>query len=137
MKKTVEKPGEIAVHRAMKTDPLRSVAAALLATCLASSVGCYPYTSDYYGPTAPNSAVAYNGDAKDSSMPLESAPAPQPRYAGVDPGLVVAGVAAAGLVGYALGNNHGYHGVYYGPAYCRPVPYGCYGPRYYGPRYCR
>ena len=58
----------------------------------------------------------------------------------VDPGLAVAGVAAAGLVGYAIANNrndHYYgsgHGAYYhpAPAYCpprRPV----YGPpvRYY------
>ena len=45
----------------------------------------------------------------------------------VDPGLAVAGVAAAGLIGYALANdNNHYHGHrgYYGPppprrGYCR------------------
>ena len=51
----------------------------------------------------------------------------------VDPGLAVAGVAAAGLIGYALGDDddyhHGYHGGrYYGGhyrrAYCPPPP--CY-----------
>jgi hypothetical protein len=51
----------------------------------------------------------------------------------VDPGLAVAGVAAAGLVGYAIGqNNESHHshyhgGGYYGGGYYRP---------YYGPR-CR
>jgi len=49
----------------------------------------------------------------------------------VDPGLAVAGVAAAGLVGYAIGqhnDHHHYHGGgYYGGGYYRP---------YYGPR-CR
>lgn len=40
----------------------------------------------------------------------------------VDPGLAVAGVAAAGLIGYAAGNNHNdnyYHngGGYYGGGY--------------------
>ncbi|MEO6477869.1 MAG: hypothetical protein ABIQ96_22310 [Luteolibacter sp.] len=51
----------------------------------------------------------------------------------VDPGLAVAGVAAAGLIGYAAGNNHNDH-YYYG----RPVYYG--GGGYYrggGPRYYR
>jgi hypothetical protein len=46
----------------------------------------------------------------------------------VDPGLAVAGVAAAGLLGYALADGHG-HGHYaYGPpppVYCGPAPY-CY-----------
>ena len=39
----------------------------------------------------------------------------------VDPGLAVAGVAAAGLVGYAAGNNHNdrhyYNDGYYGGGY--------------------
>lgn len=48
----------------------------------------------------------------------------------VDPGIAVAGVAAAGLLGYALADGHGHgHGYYsYGPpppVYCGPVPY-CY-----------
>lgn len=41
----------------------------------------------------------------------------------VDPGLAVAGVAAAGLIGYAAGNNHNDHhyhnGGYYGGGYYR------------------
>jgi hypothetical protein len=32
----------------------------------------------------------------------------------VDPGLAVAGVAAAGLIGYAAANNHGHDNHYYG-----------------------
>ncbi|MES2660054.1 MAG: hypothetical protein V4689_15640 [Verrucomicrobiota bacterium] len=44
----------------------------------------------------------------------------------VDPALAVAGVAAAGLVGYAVANNHHHHGNYY---------YG--GPVYYGGGYYR
>ena len=46
----------------------------------------------------------------------------------VDPGLAVAGVAAAGLIGYALAddNNHHHHGGYYGGGY--------YGGGYYAPR---
>ena len=41
-------------------------------------------------------------------------------YQSVDPGLAIAGIAAAGLIGYAAGNNHGghhhsyYDGGYYG-----------------------
>lgn len=123
----------------MKTHSPRLITAALVAACLVSSVGCYPYTSDYYGPGAPHGAVAsqQNQDAKGYSVAPEPAPPAQSRPVGVDPGLVVAGVAAAGLLGYAIGNNHGYHPGYYGPAYYRPVPYGYYGPRYYGPGYCR
>lgn len=35
----------------------------------------------------------------------------------VDPGVAIAGAAAAGLLGYALADNHHdhYHGGYYGP----------------------
>jgi len=49
----------------------------------------------------------------------------------VDPAVAVAGVAAAGLIGYAAGNHHhyhnhhGYYGGYYGGGYYRG------GPRYY------
>lgn len=89
---------------------------AILAVCIASVVGCYPV----YPP--PNADFASSTDAKGYDIPPE--PMPQrPRYVGVDPGLVIAGVAAAGLLGYAIGNNHGYHGAYYGPMY--------YGPRCY------
>jgi hypothetical protein len=41
----------------------------------------------------------------------------------VDPAVAVAGIAAAGLIGYAAGNHRGgghhghYHGGYYGPCY--------------------
>ncbi len=49
----------------------------------------------------------------------------------VDPGLAVAGVAAAGVLGYALANNHGGHpDYYYGGG-------GYYAPRYYGGYACR
>jgi hypothetical protein len=48
----------------------------------------------------------------------------------VDPGLAVAGVAAAGLVGYAIANNHNDGHSYYGGhgGYYRPYrgPYRCY-----------
>lgn len=47
----------------------------------------------------------------------------------VDPGMAVAGAAAAGIVGYAIANNNNHHhGGYYGGG-------GYYGPRYYGRRY--
>ena len=131
--KAVDKPRDITVYKGMKMQTSRLVVAALVATCLASSVGCYPYTTDYYGPATPHGGVAYNSDSKGYSGPSEPAPPPQPRYAGVDPGLAIAGVAAAGLLGYAIGNNH-HH---YGPGYYGPAPYGYYGARYYGPGYCR
>jgi len=47
----------------------------------------------------------------------------------VDPALAVAGVAAAGLVGYALADDHHHHGGYYGRGY--------YGRGYYGGGYYR
>ncbi len=50
----------------------------------------------------------------------------------VDPGLAVAGVAAAGLIGYAAGNNHHHHDNYYyrgGGGYYRGGGY--YGPHRY------
>ena len=48
----------------------------------------------------------------------------------VDPGMAVAGAAAAGLVGYAIANNNNYyHGGYYHPhAYYRS---GYYAPNAY------
>lgn len=47
----------------------------------------------------------------------------------VDPGMAVAGVAAAGLLGYAIADSHHHHGYYgYGGGYC-PPPY--YGGGYY------
>ena len=98
----------------------RLTVVALLAACIASSVGCYP---------AYNYGSAYNQDAKGYSVPQEPIPQQSPRYVGVDPALAIAGVAAAGLLGYAIGNNHGYHHhSYYGPGYYRPA--------YYGRGYC-
>lgn len=51
----------------------------------------------------------------------------------VDPGLALAGVAAAGIVGYAIANDdHHHHGGYYGPprgGYYGPPRGGYYGPR--------
>jgi len=49
----------------------------------------------------------------------------------VDPGLAVAGVAAAGLVGYAIANNNDNHHHYYRPAPC-PPPYYRGGGHYRG-----
>ena len=96
----------------------------LIAASIASMISCYPVYSQRY-------ASSYNGDAKGYAVEAEPAPAPQPQRYGVDPGLVVAGVAAAGLLGYAIGHNNG---CYYGPppVYYRPVPY---GRAYYAPRY--
>lgn len=102
--------------------------AGLLAACVASGVGCYPV----YPPGGYNSA--YPQDSKDS-LPQEPAPPRQPVRYGVDPALAIAGVAAAGILGYAIANNHGYHNHYYGPGYYRPAPY--YGRGYYRPRYYR
>ena len=109
----------------------------LLALGIASCVGCYPV----YPPGGYNSA--YNQDSKDS-LPQEPAQQGPPVRYGVDPGLVFAGAAAAGILGYALANNHGYGYAYYGPSYYRPVPYrrGYYRPvpngrGYYAPRYYR
>jgi hypothetical protein len=56
----------------------------------------------------------------------------------VDPGLAVAGIAAAGLVGYAIANdnNHHHNGNYGGGYYGPPRYHG--GGGYYGPpRYYR
>jgi hypothetical protein len=56
----------------------------------------------------------------------------------VDPAVAVAGVAAAGLAGYAIANNnnnhhhHGYyHGGYYAPRPYYPRTYGGFQPRHY------
>ena len=111
----------------MKMHRLRLIVTALLAACLVPSVGCYPFTSDYYGP------ATYNQDSKGHSEASEPIAPSQPQHVGVDPALVVAGAAAAGLIGYAIGNHHDYYPAYYGPVYYRPH----YAPRYYGPRYYR
>jgi hypothetical protein len=111
----------------MKWRSGKVVMAALLAAGIAMSVGCYPA----YPPAAYMPPV--NEDAKGDFVPPE--PAPAPSYTGIDPALVVAGAAAAGLLGYAIGSNHGHHHYsYWGPAYYRPVPY---WRGYYAPGYCR
>ena len=108
----------------MKKRSHRMIAALLTATCVSTSVGCYyatPYPSQYQ-------AASYNGETKDG-MAYENTDAPPPPPTGryvVDPAVAIAGVAAAGLLGYAIGNNHNHS--YYG---------GGYYPRYYGPAYPR
>ena len=84
-----------------KFSALRISVLFLAAACIASSVSCMT-TYDSYG------------------RPVQS----------VDPALAVAGVAAAGLLGYAVANNHSDHyhgggGYYYGGGYYRG-----YGPCY-------
>lgn len=100
----------------MKLRMIRGVSAVLTAACAASVVGCYPA----YGPAS--YSTGYGQDAKGYAVPQESYPAQQPRPAGVDPGLAIAGAAAAGLLGYAIGNNQG-NRYYHGGGYYRPVPY--------------
>ena len=96
----------------------------MTAVCIASMVSCYPVYPQ-------GNSSAYNTDSKGYSVAPEPVRQP-PRYA-VDPGLAIAGVAAAGLLGYAIGSHNGYHNHYYGPpVYYRPVRY---GRAYYGPRY--
>ncbi len=126
----------------MKTPARRWIAATLAAACIVSSVGCY------YPAGAPNyQSSNYNADSKGYDVSSEPVQPPQPpqqaqRY-GVDPALAVAGVAAAGVIGYALGNHSNYPR-YYGPAYYPgpvyyPVPRGpvYYGRGGYGRRYYR
>jgi hypothetical protein len=80
---------------------LRWTAVTLLVACVASSVSCMT-TYDTYG------------------RPVQT----------VDPGLAVAGVAAAGLIGYAVANNNNdncnYRGGYYGGGYYRRAYRPCY-----------
>ena len=107
--------------------PLRMfVARACLAGFIALGIGCYPAYP-------PGSAYAsgYPQDAKGYEVPYDSGPPQQqPARYGVDPGVVIAGAAAVGLLGYAIGTHHHHHGYYGG--YYAPVPYR-YGPGYYGP----
>lgn len=116
------------IEEPMKTSLQRVIVGALLAATFATAVGCTAYP-----PPPPQQAYT---DAKGYEVPRGPAPAYGAQPMGVDPGLAVAGAAAAGLLGYALGNNnhnHYYHGPYYGPRYYGPVPYrrGYYGPRYH------
>ncbi|MEK7949986.1 hypothetical protein [Luteolibacter soli] len=110
--------------------PLRKLAAqAVLAGVTALSVGCYPAYPP--GSAYNTSASGYAPDAKGYNVPYSDSapqqPAPPPGRYGVDPALVVAGAAAVGLLGYAIGSHH-HHDYYYAPG-----PYR-YGPGYYGPR---
>lgn len=111
----------------MKKHLPRVAAGVVLAACGLSSVSCYyPVYRRGYGDN-----TVYNQDSKGGySDPPQPMPAPGPRYARVDPALAVAGVAAAGLLGYAIGHNRSHHH-HYGPGYYRPVGYGYYGG------YCR
>jgi hypothetical protein len=79
----------------MKTNGYRFVTTALLIAALGSSISCMT-TYDSYG------------------RPMQT----------VDPGLAMAGVVAAGMVGYAMADDHRHY----------------YAPRYYAPRgyhHCR
>ena len=109
----------------MKTRLSKAGRLALAGIVVLSPVGCFPA----YPPQ--DRGMAYGGDAKGYDVQQEPAPPSGPRMVGVDPALLVAGAAAAGLIGYAIGHHH--HDHYYGgPVYYRPVPYGgYYGPRHY------
>ncbi len=113
----------------MKKRAHRLIVAFLSASCIATSVGCY-YPSSY---PSQYQAGSYNGESKDGMAygPAEG-PVQQaaPRYV-VDPAVAVAGVAAAGLIGYAIGNNRSYPR-YYGPAYGGGYYRPAYGGGYYG-----
>ncbi len=107
----------------MKSPLSRLAVAAIVTAGVAPIVGCYPAYPPPY-------TSAYGQDAKGYSVPYEPAP-PQPERYGVDPGVVIAGAAAVGLLGYAIGNNHHHpYPYYYGPGYYRPVPYGYWGGHY-------
>lgn len=101
----------------MKTSFRRLAVTALSGAFILSSTSCYTY---YQPPVYTRAQV---GDSKGGYTPEESAPAPAPGYYApryvVDPAAVaIAGMAAAGILGYAIGHNHS-HGCYYGgpPAY--------------------
>ncbi len=82
-------------------------------------------------PEIKQALAAPGADFKILASPWTAPPPPGPRMVGVDPALLVAGAAAAGLIGYAIGDHHHHH-YYGGPVYYRPVPYGgYYGPRHY------
>lgn len=108
----------------MKAPLSRLAAGTGVAACLAASVGCYPA----YPPGNPY-ASGYSQGAKGYEVPYGPAPAQQqPAHYGVDPGVVIAGAAALGLIGYAIGSHHDHD--YYG-GYYAPVPYH-YGHGHHG-----
>jgi hypothetical protein len=100
-----------------------------LALGMALSIGCYPT----YPPGTAAYAPGYSQGAKGYEVPYgEPAPVPQapaPAHYGVDPGVVIAGAAAVGLLGYAIGSHH-HHGYYGGYGHYAPYHY---GHGYYGP----
>ena len=101
----------------------------MVTACVAPSVGCYPAYPPQY-------ASAYGQDAKGYSVPYGPAPVQPQAHYGVDPGVVVAGAAAAGLLGYAIGHHHHPYPYYYGPGYgyYRRGHYGHWGG-YHGRRW--
>lgn len=107
----------------MKTTFRRFAVAALSGAFIATSTSCYTYY--------PPAGYAHTpvGDSKGGYAEEQAAPPARgyyaPRYV-VDPAAVaVAGIAAAGILGYAIGHNHSHGGCYSGghPAY--------YGGGYY------
>lgn len=90
----------------MKTPPLRKTLILALASAISlGGVSCMT-TYDAYG------------------RPVQS----------VDPGAAAVGMAAAGVLGYALANDHNHHSGHYHGGYHRP--YG-YRPYYGGRPHCR
>ena len=104
----------------MKSAFLRPLVGITLSAFLVSAIGCYPayQNGQQDGQFGYQDAKGY--DVGTTPVP----PAGQPPRYGVDPGLAIAGVAAAGVLGYALGNNRGHRGGYYGPRHYRPYSYG-------------
>lgn len=114
---------------------LRVAGAAALVALSASSVGCYStaYPQSYQPPPAYTDAKGYQVPGPEQPAPAQPGPDGYGYRNGIDPGWAIAGAAAAGLLGYAIGHNH--HS-YYGPGYYYgPVPYR-YGYGYRG-RYGR
>jgi hypothetical protein len=111
----------------MKMVQSKLTVALLLASCISSVVSCYPSGPSYHS--------AYQS-SKGDAVPLGSDPQPRSRYV-VDPGLAVAGIAAAGVLGYAIGTNRSHHHHHYdhGPHHVRPYPHG--PGHHHRPRYHR
>jgi hypothetical protein len=107
-------------------------APAWLVACAAASVGCYPA---YPPPSTVAASREYQpvwGDTAPQE-PLPAEPEPPAAAGGIDPGVAIAGAVAAGLLGYAIGNNRGYHAYpYFGPGFHGPVPFG-YRRLYFAP----
>lgn len=113
----------------MKAMRIRLPAAGSLACAVLVASCAYPppyYAERYYTSSPQPPMLEPVGEGYETQPP--AAPAPAPGYVGVDPGLVIAGIAAAGLIGYAIADGGRCHG----PAYYGPVVYrrGYYGPCY-------